>query len=45
MAKRVVTLLVIGLLSTTIASGSDETFLQQFEPFLVVLGTSSASPR
>lgn len=37
-AKRVVTLVVIGLLSTAIAFGSDETFLHQFEHFLVVLG-------
>lgn len=37
-AKRVVTLLIIGLLSTAIAFGSDESFLHQFEHFLVVLG-------
>jgi purine-cytosine permease-like protein len=37
-AKRVVTLLVLGMLSTTIAFGSDDSFLHQFEHFLVVLG-------
>ncbi|MFG2887663.1 purine-cytosine permease family protein [Streptomyces sp. NPDC048297] len=37
-AKRVVTLVVVGLLSTAIAFSSDETFLREFEHFLVVLG-------